>query len=114
MKVLLFSALVFPMFSSLAVASSRSEKAHGAQVFNESGCLHCHSINGAGGHKGPDLSGVGKRKSRDAIRLQIVNGSKVMPAFGDDLDSGDLKDLVAYLHSCRQNPPKTPQKSTSN
>jgi hypothetical protein len=32
-----------------------------------------------------------------------------MPAFGDDLEPGDLKDLIAYLKSCRQKPAKTPQ-----
>lgn|GEM_PF-4698559 len=36
--------------------------------------------------KGPDLSGVGRKKSKAAIRQQIVYGSKVMPAFGDDLE----------------------------
>jgi mono/diheme cytochrome c family protein len=114
MKVLLFPVLVLLVFSSLAIASSRSEKAHGAQVFSDTGCQHCHTIRGVGGHKGPDLSGVGRRKSNDEIREQIVKGSKVMPAFGDDLEPNEIKDLVAYLHSCRQKPAKTPQNPTSN
>jgi hypothetical protein len=29
-----------------------------------------------------------------------------MPAFGDDLEPGELKDLIAYLKSCRQKPAK--------
>ena len=84
------------------------------QVFSGSGCQHCHSIGNVGGHKGPDLSGVGRRKSKAALRQQIVYGSKVMPAFGDDLEPNELRDLIAYLHSCRQKPAKAPQVSHSN
>jgi hypothetical protein len=35
------------------------------------------------------------------MRRQIIEGSKVMPPFGEDLQGTDLKDLLAYLHSCR-------------
>jgi len=114
MRLGLVIATLLLAFSSFAIASSRSQKAHGAAVFSESGCQHCHSIGNVGGHKGPDLSGVGRRKSKAALRQQIVFGSKVMPAFGDDLEPNDLKDLIAYLHSCRQKPARTPQISNSN
>jgi mono/diheme cytochrome c family protein len=57
---------------------------------------------------------VGRRKSKAALRQQIVFGSKVMPAFGDDLEPGDLKDLITYLKSCRQKPATTQHASTSN
>jgi mono/diheme cytochrome c family protein len=67
-----------------------------------------------GGHKGPDLSGVGRKKSKAEMRQQIVFGSKVMPAFGDDLEPDELKDLIAYLKSCRQKPAPTPPTSNSN
>ncbi|MGA2908807.1 MAG: cytochrome c [Terracidiphilus sp.] len=114
MRVVLVIAALLLAFSSFAIASSRSQRAHGAAVFSESGCQHCHSIGNVGGHKGPDLSGVGRRKSNAALRQQIVYGSKVMPAFGDDLEPNELRDLIAYLHSCRQKPVKTPQVSNSN
>jgi mono/diheme cytochrome c family protein len=99
--VIIFLVLVFPSF---ALGSSPSQR--GATVFAESGCEHCHSIHNIGGHKGPDLSGVGRRKSKDAIRQQIVSGSKVMPAFGNILNDGEVNDLVAYLRSCRDKPRK--------
>ena len=41
------------------------------------------------------------------MRQQIVYGSKVMPAFGDVLAPDELKDLIAYLRSCRAKPPQT-------
>jgi mono/diheme cytochrome c family protein len=85
-----------------AFASSRSERrARGAADFTSTGCDHCHSIRGSGGHRGPDLSGVGRRKGKAAIRNQILYGSKIMPAFGDVLSPAEIDDLVAYLRSCK-------------
>jgi mono/diheme cytochrome c family protein len=114
MRLALVIAVLLLAFSSIAIASSRSQRARGAAVFSQSGCQHCHSIGNVGGHKGPDLSGVGMRKSKAALRQQIVYGSKVMPAFGDDLEPNELKDLIAYLHSCRQKPVNSTQKPDSN
>jgi mono/diheme cytochrome c family protein len=114
MKVIGFFAVSILAFSCSAFAASRSQRAHGAQVFANTGCQVCHSIRGVGGHKGPDLSGVGRRKTKAELQKQIVYGDKFMPAFGDDLAPGDLKDLIAYLKSCRQKPAKTPQTNNSN
>lgn len=94
-------ALLIPGISALALASSRNQRARGADVFSNNGCGHCHTINNVGGHKGPDLSGVGRRASKTEMRQQIVYGSKTMPAFGDILKPDELKDLISFLHSCR-------------
>lgn len=99
---LLISALAFLLlFAPFGFAASRIQKDHGASLFAARGCAHCHSIRNEGGHKGPDLSGVGRRLKKDQMRRQIVDGSKVMPPFGEDLQGADLEDLLAYLHSCR-------------
>jgi mono/diheme cytochrome c family protein len=99
LSLVLFAVL---LVSFLASASSRgSRRAHGAAIFNESGCAHCHTIGNAGGHKGPDLSGVGRRLKKAAMQRQIANGSKLMPPFGEDLQGQDMDDLLAYLRSCR-------------
>lgn len=87
--------------SPLASGSSASQRARGAAVFTQSGCQHCHSMRGVGGTKGPDLSRVGRRLKVAQMRQQIVNGSKVMPAFGDILQETELSDLITYLRSCR-------------
>jgi mono/diheme cytochrome c family protein len=39
--------------------------------------------------------------SQDQMRRQIVEGTKTMPPFGDDLKDAELADLIAYLQSCR-------------
>lgn len=108
-------ALVLLAASALpSLASSRSQRVHGGMVFNTSGCLHCHRINGVGGHKGPDLSGVGKTMKKSAIRKQILQGGEEMPPFREVLEPRDVKDLVAYLHSCRLRSVKTMSASGSN
>jgi mono/diheme cytochrome c family protein len=87
--------------SSAGFAFSRSQRLRGASVFAESGCMHCHTIRMNGGHKGPDLSGVGRRLTTAQMRQQILEGSKVMPSFRDELQDSELEDLLAYLRSCR-------------
>ncbi len=100
--------------ASFAFASSRGKRERGAAVFQATGCQHCHTINRVGGHKGPDLSDVGRRLPKSAMREQIVHGSKVMPAFKDVLAPDEIKDLIAYLHSCRKKPTEPPPSSSQS
>src|SRR6185437_2695897 len=102
----LLIAISLLAISSVALASSSSQRSRGAAVFDASGCRHCHTIGNVGGHRGPDLSDIGQRSSEAAIRQQIVNGSKIMPAFGTVLQQDELRDLIVYLRSCRQKPTK--------
>jgi mono/diheme cytochrome c family protein len=92
--------------SFLPAFASSSDKHHGAAVFAENGCQHCHSIRKSGGTKGPDLSGIGRTLNKDQIRTQILQGGHAMPPFADILDKSEVDDLVAYLHSCRDKKPK--------
>lgn len=105
MRLLLLASLLL-MFSPYTSGSSHNQRDRGAALFAESGCRHCHSIRSVGGHKGPDLSSVGRRKSAAAIREQIIHGSNIMPEFGDVLKPEEINDLIAYLRSCRDKPKK--------
>jgi len=95
-------------FAAIASAfgASQNQREHGAEIFVASGCRHCHTINNVGGHKGPDLSGVGRVLSKDKIREQILNGGDQMPPFMNDLEAAEVNDLIAYLRSCREKPKK--------
>ena len=54
----------------------------GRQVFEAVGCRNCHMIAGVGGILGPDLSGVGRARSSEAIRESVLDPSKVvLPGF---------------------------------
>ena len=97
---------MFLAAGSQVFASSQSQREHGAAVFAANGCAHCHSIHNVGGHKGPDLSGVGRILTKTEIREQILQGGKEMPPFKDNLESVEVDDLVAYLRSCRDKPTK--------
>ena len=98
------AALLLVTFSLPLLASSREQRQRGAALFAARGCQRCHTIGDVGGHRGPNLSAVGKTASKAAIRKQIVNGSKVMPAFGDVLEAQEINVLVEYLRSCRKKP----------
>ena len=105
MKLWLAAFCLMLMAGSPAFAS-QSQRERGAEVFAASGCRHCHTIHNEGGHKGPDLSGVGRVLSKAKIRAQILQGGNQMPPFTDDLEPAEVNVLVAYLRSCREKPKK--------
>ena len=43
----------------------------GRRLFLESGCMSCHSVSGKGGTTGPDLAGIGARRTRAFIESKI-------------------------------------------
>ena len=60
----------------------------GAQLsLQDKGCNTCHSLAGTGGQKGPDLTQVGSRLTREQLITRILNGGNNMPAFGDNTTS---------------------------
>ena len=71
----------------------------GAALFHQSGCEHCHGVDGRGTDLAPDLSTVGRRLKKAQIERQIREGGKSMPAFGDALQPDQIQELVAFLHT---------------
>ncbi len=84
-----------------AAASEAAPVLTGPQLFAERGCSHCHTIQGEGGHKGPDLSSIGRQATVAELRRQIVEGGGAMPAFGEVLPEPEVDALVVYLQHCR-------------
>jgi ubiquinol-cytochrome c reductase cytochrome b subunit len=103
----IFNRLVLVLVVTLSLArngAGESATERGATEFHEKGCPQCHAINGIGGHKGPDLSGVGRRKNKSELRKQILEGGGAMPAFREALTGDEAEVLVRYLQHCRVKP----------
>ena len=99
--VILWFAVAAAHTQDPTAASTAAPITDGKTAFRVLGCAQCHQIHGVGGHKGPDLSGVGRRLKTDAMQKQIVQGGLGMPAFGDALSKEEISFLVKYLKHCR-------------
>ncbi|MEA2661049.1 MAG: ubiquinol-cytochrome c reductase cytochrome b subunit [Chloroflexota bacterium] len=114
--VLVYGALTFAGFASPWVPVSTegaslppavlsgltASEAAGARLFIETDCFACHQVGGAGGRRGPDLSAVGARLTRDQLVTVILGGKgQSMPSFASALTPAELADLVAFLGTRR-------------
>ena len=53
---------------------------HGAQIYRGKGaCATCHAIRGEGGISGPDLAGIGGRRSAAYLRESLVDPQAAVP-----------------------------------
>jgi ubiquinol-cytochrome c reductase cytochrome b subunit len=81
----------------------------GAVVLQNKNCRNCHALDGVGGRRGPDLSTVGTRLTRDQLIDQVSNGTPgggYMPAYGKQITPAEMTALVDFLVSLR--PPGQP------
>ncbi|CAN5118363.1 hypothetical protein BH11PLA2_BH11PLA2_16660 [soil metagenome] len=72
----------------------------GANIFQFKACRNCHALDGVGGKRGPDLSTVGTRLTRDQLIDQISNGTPGggnMPAYGKHISPAEMDALAAFL-----------------
>jgi putative heme-binding domain-containing protein len=66
--------------------------ARGAEIYSGKGnCATCHSIKGEGGISGPDLAGVGARRSAAYLRESLIDPGAAVP-------DGYLRVAVAAKH----------------
>jgi len=72
----------------------------GAEQFQAQGCAACHTIAGAGGAVGPNLSHIGGARTRAQLRDTITKGKGGMPAFST-LAPTQVNVLLDYLVSLK-------------
>ncbi|MEO7653978.1 MAG: c-type cytochrome [Bryobacteraceae bacterium] len=107
-RLLLASLFVFTA-SAFAAPSILGDARRGEGLFEKQKCIVCHSINGAGGKTGPDLSRRGGRDYTPALLASLMwNHAPVMwsamaqagierPALAPE----DVSDLFAYFYAAR-------------
>src|SRR6516165_7321126 len=86
------------------VKNSTPMELQGALVFQFKSCRNCHALDGVGGKKGPDLTFVGTRLTRDQLIDQVSNGTPGggdMPAYGKQISPPEMTGLVEFLENLR-------------
>ncbi len=86
-----------PPLTAGIIGASSGRVYEGAMVFNKMGCLFCHAIEGHGGKRGPDLTWIADRLTRDQLKLRIMNGAYNMPVFGRILTTTQTENLLDFL-----------------
>jgi ubiquinol-cytochrome c reductase cytochrome b subunit len=92
-----------PLPNSLPATAS-SAAMHGQVLFHDKGCEYCHTINGLGGLRGPNLSDIGNRLTEQDMIVRILNGGRNMPAYAGILHPDQVTDLVQYLETRKYRP----------
>ena len=90
------------------IKRSNPTELQGALVFQNKNCRNCHALEGSGGRRGPDLSTVGRRLTRDQLIDQVSNGTPGggdMPAYGKQINAAEMEALAQFLVNLR--PPGT-------
>jgi ubiquinol-cytochrome c reductase cytochrome b subunit len=91
------------------VRDSTPVRLQGAALFQNKNCRNCHALEGVGGRRGPDLTTVGTRLTRDQLIDQVSNGTPGggnMPAYGKQITPAEMTVLVEFLAGLR--PPGEP------
>ncbi len=75
----------------------------GAIVFQQMQCRNCHSLDGIGGKRGPDLDTVATRLTENQLIHQVLQGGGNMPAYGSTLGPQQTTALVRFLETLNGN-----------
>jgi ubiquinol-cytochrome c reductase cytochrome b subunit len=105
------------------VKNSTPLQLQGAALFQNKNCRNCHALDGSGGKRGPDLTTVGTRLTRDQLIDQVSNGTPGgikqgeagggnMPAYGKQISPVEMTALVEFLEHLR--PPGEPLVQPAN
>ena len=93
--------------TDVGLALPPMDSRRGRQLFLNSGCVVCHSVNGVGGAIGPSLNAADMPRPMNAFEFaaRMWRGAPAMAQMQQDLlgeiialDGQDLADLIAFAH----------------
>ena len=78
-------------------AANQGDPQAGAGVFESAGCGGCHTLEAAGsnGTVGPNLDEA--KPELSLVVDRVTNGQGAMPAFGDQLEDKQIRDVASYV-----------------
>ena len=93
-----------PPAMPLEQLNAQQLRGHGAF---QAHCAMCHYDRQTGVLHGPSLLGVYKKPALpsgaaatdERVTATMIHGRNTMPALGNQLDDGDVADILAYLHT---------------
>lgn len=88
-----------PPIPPAVVGTTTGPIADGSHVFYDKGCEFCHQVSGFGGIRGPDLTDVGDRLTRDQMLTRVLSGAENMPSYNGNLTPQEQETLLAFLQS---------------
>jgi ubiquinol-cytochrome c reductase cytochrome b subunit len=101
------------------IRTSTPLQLQGAALLQNKNCRNCHALEGGGGQRGPDLTTVGARLTRDQLIDQVSNGTPGggnMPAYGKQISPVEMTALIEFLTNLRPDgkPPPKPASARSD
>lgn len=84
----------------------------GERLYQEQGCASCHTINGVGGTMGPDLGGIGQRRTLSWVHKYLedpllIKPDSAMPGYLGPLTHEEIEGMALYLLSLEKAPAPT-------
>jgi ubiquinol-cytochrome c reductase cytochrome b subunit len=86
----------------------------GAVVLQNKNCRDCHALGGKGGQRGPDLTKVATRLTRDQLIRQVIQGGGNMPAYGKQLKPAEVDALVDFMGTLHGGEPPAHSSAPAN
>jgi ubiquinol-cytochrome c reductase cytochrome b subunit len=87
----------------------------GATLFYQKGCEYCHTVNGQGGIRGPNLTNIGQRMDTGQVIEKMSDGADNMPSYAAILTPDEMQSIAAFLVSqASSNPERQAQNAGSS
>lgn len=103
MKIIPVPIIVFIFVLSLA-SFAHADPKKGEELFTTKKCATCHGVGGTGGKKGPDISHIGSKLTREELIVWISDPQAKKPDTKmpkPRITEQELKDVVDYLQALK-------------